>query len=81
MWGSTREIQKLFVGDGERCVGEYSGVTRTLHMERCHSIAWPRNNIKHNNYIFVFEFFTKLIFRFRCDLDFLKVVLLLLNML
>ena len=29
MWGSTRELQELFVGDGERCVGEYSGVTIT----------------------------------------------------
>ena len=28
------------------CIGEYSGVTRTLHMERCSPVTWPVFNNK-----------------------------------
>ncbi len=33
------------VDDGlvERCIGEYSGVTNTLHLEKCDDIKWVRN--------------------------------------
>jgi len=34
------------VGEEERCIGEYSGVTRTLHMERCNPVTWPMFNNK-----------------------------------
>jgi gamma-aminobutyric acid type B receptor len=27
----------------ERCIGEYSGVTRTLHLEKCENIKWVKN--------------------------------------
>ena len=36
----------LSPGEEELCVGEYSGVTRTLHMERCHAVSWPGNRTK-----------------------------------
>ena len=25
----------------ENCIGEYSGVTRTLYLERCGKVVWP----------------------------------------
>jgi len=25
----------------ENCIGEYSGVTRTLYLERCGKLVWP----------------------------------------
>ena len=30
-------------GLDERCIGEYSGVTRTLHLEKCEKIQWVKN--------------------------------------
>jgi len=34
------------IGEDEVCIGEYSGVTRTLHMERCNPVVWPKNKTK-----------------------------------
>jgi len=34
------------IGEDETCIGEYSGVTRTLHMERCNPVVWPKNKTK-----------------------------------
>ena len=28
----------------EQCIGEYSGLTRTLYMERCGAVTWPLVN-------------------------------------
>ena len=28
----------------EQCIGEYSGVTRTLYLERCSDVYWPGPN-------------------------------------
>ena len=38
----VRFISSVCLGDEEKCVGEYSGVTRTLHMERCNQISWNK---------------------------------------
>ena len=37
---SIRQIQ----GNDSACVGEYSGVTRTLHLEKCNDVVWDNPN-------------------------------------
>ena len=41
--GDAEEKSVATRGLTERCVGEYSGVTRTLHLEKCDEIQWERN--------------------------------------
>ncbi len=38
----THEVPALFTESelSSRCVGEYSGVTRTLHIEKCNDFHW-----------------------------------------
>lgn len=36
-------VIKQIQDQDSKCIGEYSGITRTLHLERCDQVFWPRN--------------------------------------